>query len=484
MRRLFPRLIPSVLLVSLLAACAGPRAPAPVLREPSVQQQMAPVEAAFADAGVPLDAVAIDIRAADGGGTLFALNNERPMQPASVMKLLPTQAALELLGPAHRWVTRIHANGAIVDGVLDGDLVIEGGGDPQFSHHHLWRLLARVRALGLREVRGKLLVDRSLFAPATYDAAAFDGQPERAYNAAPDALLLNSHALSVRIAPVIVGRPATLISEPSLDGFAVDAPVVSDEPCTSPYRQLQPVPDRDHLRFLGRYPLACGEREFGFHLYTLDPVRYAGAVFRTLWSQLGGRIDGEVAEGSVVPGSRELASWESEPLAVQVRDINKHSSNPMARNLLLNIVAQRGGTPATADAAAARVLGWMSAAGIDPSKVVLQNGSGLSREERMPAATLAALLQRAWRQPTMPEFIASLPVAGIDGTMARRFADSPLRGSAHIKTGSLSGVASIAGYVTTRSGRRAVVVCMVNHPNANAARAAFDRLLVKVWETY
>lgn len=486
MRRLFlrllPRLIPSVLLMSLLDACAGARAPAP--REPAVPQPMAPVQAAFAEAGVPLDAVAIDVRPAEGGNVLYALNPERAMQPASVMKLLPTQAALELLGPAHRWVTRIHASGPIIDGVLDGDLVIEGGGDPQFAHQHLWQLLSRVRALGLREVRGRLLVDRSLFAPVVYDAAAFDGQPERAYNAAPDALLLNAHALAVRIVPVAAGQPAILGSEPPLDGFAVDAPLVSDEPCTSPYRQLQPVPNGERLRFVGRYPLACGERELGIHLYTLDPVRYAGAVFRTLWSQLGGRIDGEVAEGSAGPGSRELAAWTSEPLSVQLREINKHSSNPMARNLLLGIVAQRGGAPATAEAAAARVLGWMSAAGIDPSKAVLQNGSGLSREERMPAATLAALLQRAWRQPTMPEFIASLPVAGVDGTMARRFADSPMRGSAHIKTGSLAGVASIAGYVTARSGRRIVVVCLVNHPNANAARAAFDRLLLRVWETY
>ncbi len=476
------RLLPYVLLIPLLAACAGPRVPAP--HKPPMQPPMAVATAAFAEAGVPLDAVAIDVRAADGGGPLFALNNERPMQPASVMKLLPTQAALELLGPAHRWVTRIHANGPVVDGVLDGDLVIEGSGDPQFAHHHLWRLLARVRALGLREVRGRLLVDRSLFAPVAHDAAAFDGQPERAYNAAPDALLLNSHALDLRIAPVAVGEPAMISSEPPLDGFAVDVPVVSDEPCASPYRQLLPAPGGDRLRFLGRYPLACGERELALHLYTLDPVRYAGAVFRALWSQLGGRIDGGVAEGTAGPDSRELASWESETLSVQVREINKHSSNPMARNLLLGIVAQRGGKPATAEAAAARVLGWMSSAGIDPSKVVLQNGSGLSREERLPAATLAALLQRAWKQPTLPEFVASLPVAGIDGTMARRFAGSPVRGSAHIKTGSLADVASIAGYVTARSGRRIVVVCLVNHRNANAARAAFDGLLTRVWESY
>lgn len=474
MRRLFLPL----LLSWLLAGCAGPRvalAPPPATVPASVD---------FRLAGVPLDAVAIDVRAAEGGDALFALNNERAMQPASVMKLLPTQAALELLGPAHRWITRVHANGAIVDGVLNGDLVIEGGGDPQFAHHDLWRLLARLRALGLREVRGNLLIDRSLFAPATHDAAAFDGRPERAYNAPPDALLLNAHALSLRLTPLALDQPVEFSSEPPMDGFVVDAPLVSDEPCSAPYEQLLSVPGADRLRFLGRYPLACGERELGLHLYTLDPVRYVGAVFRALWSQLGGRFSGQVVEGAAAPGSRELASWLSEPLAQQIRDINKQSNNPKARNLLLGIVAQRGGAPATTTAAAARVLDWMAHAGIDGAKVVLQNGSGLSRDERMPAATLAALLQRAWLQPTMPEFVASLPVAGVDGTMARRFADSPLRGQAHIKTGSLAGVAAIAGYVRARSGRRIVVVCLVNHPNANAARAAFDGLLSWVWESY
>lgn len=406
------------------------------------------------------------------------------MQPASVMKLVPAQAALELLGPAHRWITRVHANGTIVDGVLDGDLVIEGGGDPQFAYQDLWRLLARLRALGLREIRGRLLIDRSLYAPVAYDPAAFDGKPERAYNAASDALLLNVHALIVRLAPAAWNQSVTLVSEPPLDGFTVDVPKLSDEPCTAPYEQLQAAPGPDRLRFLGRYPQSCGERDLVFHLHTLDTVRYVGAVFRALWSQLGGRFSGIVAEGTVPAGSRELAAWTSEPLSLQIREINKQSNNAMARNLMLSITAQRGGEPSTASAASARVLAWMASAGIDTSAVVLQNGSGLSREERMSAATLAALLQRAWRQPTMPEFLASLPVAGVDGTMARRFAGSPLQGSAHIKTGSLAGVASIAGYVTARSGRRMVVVCMVNHPNAQSARGAFDQLLTWVWENY
>lgn len=468
-------------LLWLLAGCAGLPAPATVT---AVAPETSSVTAAFVQAGVPLESVAIDVRAADGGGAFFTLHSERAMAPASVMKLLPTQASLELLGPAHRWVTRVHANGQIADGVLDGDLVIEGGGDPQFSHLDLWRLLARLRAQGLREVRGKLLIDRSLFAPVAYDAAAFDGQPERAYNAPPDALLLNAHAISLRLIPAAPNQPVTIVSEPPLEGFAIDAPTASVEPCSAPYAQLRPALSADRLHFPGSYPMACGERDLAFHLTTLDPVHYAGAVFRTLWSQLGGSFSGAVAEGHAAPGSRELASWASEPLSLQIREINKQSNNPMARNLLLGIVAQRGGVPATAEAAAARVLGWMAAGGIDTAKVVLQNGSGLSRDERVSAAALAALLQRAWQQPTMPEFIASLPVAGVDGTMARRFVGTPVQGRAHIKTGSLADVASMAGYVTARSGRRIAVVCLVNHPNARAARTAFDNLLAWVWETY
>ncbi len=471
-------------LLGLLAGCASPPARAPATPSQATIPASWDAAAAFAPLAIPLDSVAIDVRAADGGGTLFALNNERAMQPASVMKLLPSQAALELLGPAHRWVTRVHAHGHLIDGVLDGDLVIEGGGDPNFSHQDLWRLLARVRALGLREIRGNLLIDRSLFAPTRQDAAAFDGRPERAYNAPPDALLLNAYALALKIRPGMPGQPVALTSEPPLAGFAIDTPITSDASCNAPYAQLQPLFEANQLHFLGGYPAGCGERELALHPHSLDPISYVGAVFRVLWSQLGGSLKGEVLPGSVTPESRELASWVSDSLSQQLYTINKESSNPMARNLMLSLVAQRAGPPATPEAAATRTLGWLADAGIDASKVVLENGSGLSRAERAPAAMLGALLQRAWRQPTMPEFVASLPVAGVDGTMARRFIGTPLQGRAHIKTGSLADVAAIAGYVTARSGRRMTVVCLVNHPNANAARAAFDRLLTWVWENY
>ena len=435
-------------------------------------------------AGVPPDAVAIDVRPADGGKPLLALNNLRASKPASVMKLLTTQAALELLGPDYRWVTRVHANGVLEGDVLRGDLVFEGGGDPRFADEDLWRLLSRLRALGLREIRGNLVLDRRLFRIELPDAAAFDGRPERAYNAPSDALLLDAKALSLSIRPRAAGQPVQIVSEPVLNGFAIVPPNGADVPCQTLRDQLQPQFTAQGVRFTGVYPITCGEREINFHLYTLDHAQYFGAVFRALWSQLGGTFSGAVTDGQSRADSRELARWTSEPLGAQIRDINKFSNNVMARNLLLSLVAQRGGEPATTTAAVLRVTDWMSASGLDASAVVLQNGSGLSREERISAATLAALLQRAWRQPTMPEFIAALPIAGIDGTMAKRFENSPLKGRVHIKTGSLDDVASIAGYVTARSGKRFAVVCIINHPKANDARAAFDQLLTWVYDNY
>lgn len=435
-------------------------------------------------AGVPLDAVALDVRAADGGKPVLALNNLRASKPASVMKLVTTQATLELLGPDYRWVTRVYANGTLDGDILRGDLVFEGGGDPRFAHEDLWRLLSRLRALGLREIRGNLLLDRRLFRVELPDAAAFDGRPERAYNAPSDALLLDAKAVSLQFRPRAAGQPVQLAAEPALTGFTIVPPTGADVPCQMLRDQLQPQFSAQGLRFAGVYPLSCGERDLNFHLYTLDHLQYFAAVFRSLWGQLGGSFGGNVSDGQVRADSKELAHWTSAPLSAQIRDINKFSNNVMARNLLMSLAAQRGGEPATSTAAVVRVMDWMAAAGMDTRTMVLQNGSGLSREERISAATLAEILQRAWRQPTMPEFIAALPIAGIDGTMAKRFENSPLKGRAHIKTGSLDDVASIAGYVTARSGKRIAVVCIINHSKANEAKPAFDSLLTWIYENY
>lgn len=466
--------LPTLLCLLTLSACSSLPAPGNRLPAPFVQ--------ALLQAGVNDAHVALDIRAVDAARADVSLHADQPFQPASIMKLVTSEAALALLGPDYRWVTRVHASGTLDGDTLAGDLIIEGSGDPRFAHEDLARLLRALRQTGLRKIQGDLVLDRSLFRSAAVDPAAFDSQPERAYNALPDALLLDAGALTVRLQAD--GDRVLLSSEPPLAGFTIEPPVATDGPCGRVREQLQPELSALGLRFAGAYPLACGERTLAFHLHTLPQRQYVEAVFRALWAELGGSLTGTVRDGPVPADSRELMAWPSRPLAQVLVDMNKQSNNVMARNLMLSLVAQRGGEAATEAAAAERVMAWMADSGLTTQGVVIDNGSGLSRAERLPAATLAALLQHAWRQPTMPELLASLPVAGVDGTMVARHGDSAVRGHAHIKTGSLTGVASIAGYVTARSGRRMIVVCMVNDAQAGAARPAFGALLDWVYANY
>jgi D-alanyl-D-alanine carboxypeptidase/D-alanyl-D-alanine-endopeptidase (penicillin-binding protein 4) len=200
------------------------------------------------------------------------------------------------------------------------------------------------------------------------------------------------------------------------------------------------------------------------------------------WSELGGTWSGTVREGTVSASARLFHTQESPALADVVRDMNKFSNNVIARQLFLTIGAGTSGPPARSEAARGAIRQWVEAKGIAAPELVMENGSGLSRLERISAASLAGLLQAAWRSNVMPEFIASMPVAAVDGTMRRRLRKEGVAGNAHVKTGLLSDVRAMAGYVRDSGGRRHIVVMLVNHPNAHQSQAALDALLRWVYE--
>jgi D-alanyl-D-alanine carboxypeptidase/D-alanyl-D-alanine-endopeptidase (penicillin-binding protein 4) len=207
--------------------------------------------------------------------------------------------------------------------------------------------------------------------------------------------------------------------------------------------------------------------------------QYFSLVFRKMWHDLGGRFSGKVAEGKTPPDARLIASWESPVLAETIRDMNKFSNNVMARHLLLSLAGAQGdaNAPESAARGADAVKTWLAGRGIDAPELVIDNGSGLSRAERIAPATMGKLLQEAWRSPMMPEFISSMPIAGYDGTMRRRLTDADVAGNAHIKTGTLNEVKTMAGYLVAASGKTYTVVFFINHPNAAAGGAAQDALL-------
>jgi serine-type D-Ala-D-Ala carboxypeptidase/endopeptidase (penicillin-binding protein 4) len=447
-----------------------------------------PVARALADAQISPSGVAIVVQEAGAKKPRLAVNADLPMNPASVMKLVTTYVALEALGPAHTWQTEAYAAGKVENGILAGDLHIKGSGDPKLTLEPFWLLLRELRARGVRDIRGDLVLDRSRFATAFRDPGAFDGEPYAAYNVGPDALLLNFKAIRFRFVPDprSGGRP-TVLPEPLPAGLdVVNTVTASGGSCGDWKDDIHADLTRvgggaSRLVLSGTYATACGEQVLSLGL--LDHPDYVLGVFRQIWAELGGTMSGGMRDGPVPAGASLLATAESPPLADLVRDINKFSNNVMARQLFLTLGAEAGRLPARESDGAAAVRAWLASHGLATPELVMENGAGLSRTERISAAGLERLLVAAYRSAVMPEFVSSLPVVAVDGTMKKRLAGRAIAGRAHIKGGTLQGVRTVAGYVLDKAGRMQVVVFFVNDTHAGAAvRPAQDALLQWVYD--
>ena len=448
----------------------------------NAQDLPAPVADALKRAEIPVNAIGTYVQEAGNGAVLIASNAAVPFSPASTMKLVTSNAALEMLGPTFTWKTQAFADGAQNGDVLQGDLIIKGSGDPKLVMENFWLFLRRIRAKGIREIRGNLLLDRSVFEKITYDPAAFDGDPMRPYNAGPDALLLNFKAMALHFVPDEASRTVRVATDPPVAAYPVVAPKLSNGDCGDWHAKLRAEIGGNGARFAGVYPTSCGERTWYVHPFGMTHTQYFELVFRRLWAELGGTFRGEVRDGLVPATARLVTEWESASLSEVIRDINKYSNNVMARQLLLTIAYQTLQQPATPERGAALIKTWMANKGIAVPELVIDNGCGLSRTERISALTLGHLLATAFQSPTMPEFIASMPLAGYDGTMRQRLKNNGVAGHAHIKTGMLDNVRAVAGYVLAASGKSYVVVCIINHPNAMRGQEAQDILLQWVYE--
>ncbi|MFC3107797.1 D-alanyl-D-alanine carboxypeptidase/D-alanyl-D-alanine-endopeptidase [Undibacterium arcticum] len=440
------------------------------------------VAAAFKRAGIPPSAVGSFVQEVGSVAPVVAVNTTTPFNPASTMKLLTTDAALELLGPTFTWKTQAYANGLQDGEVLQGDLVIRGSGDPKLVIENFWLFLRQIRARGIRDIRGDLLLDRSAFAVATHNAAQFDGEPLKSYNAGPDALLLNYKSFGMRFVPDLAHGNVNVVLDPPLAGYKVVAPILTDGECDDWQGRLRANIQGDGASFDGVFPLSCGEQSWHVLPYTMTDTQYFDAVFRQMWRDLGGSLSGEVREGVTPPAASLITEWQSPTLPEVIRDINKYSNNVMARQLLLTLASGQPQLPATSERAAQVIRTWLADKHIDAPDLVIENGSGLSRTERIAAGTMGRMLVAAFRGPTMPEFMSSLPLVGYDGTMRRRLKDQGVAGYAHIKTGTLREVRALAGYVLAASGRRYVVVNLINHANAARGQEAQDLLLEWIYE--
>ena len=434
----------------------------------------AEVEAALDQAKLPRDALVAVVQEVGSTSSRVNWQPQKLVNPASLAKLITTSAALDLLGPAWTWSTPVWLQGTLQNGVLDGNLHIKGSGDPKLVLERMWLLLRRVQQLGVRDIRGDIVLDRSAFTLPEQNPGEFDGEGLRPYNVSADALLLNYKSVVLTFTPMPSKGIALVAVDPPLQNVKLDASLPLTNAACDDWRSVLKADfsDSTRLKLNGSFSAACGEKQWA--VAYADPKTYNQRALSGMWLEMGGKLGGVVRDGAAPANLPPTFEVLSPPLAEVVRDINKFSNNVMAQQLFLSLaLVQRG--QGTVEAARELMRQWLTDRLGDVGRTALiDNGSGLSRDARVTAQMMARLLQVAWASTTMPELLSSLPVTGVDGTLRR--SKTPT-GRAHLKTGSLRDVMGVAGVVLAHTGRRYVVVAIVNHPNANAARPAIEALV-------
>ena len=429
----------------------------------------APVQRVLTGHGiVPAD---VSILVQEVGATEPVLSHlaDTPRNPASVMKLLTTWVALEVLGPAYTWPTEIYFGGDFDGRALHGDLAIKGYGDPFLVVEEFWKMLRVLRRLGLEDIQGDLLLDDTYFDVAEDHPGAFDGEPYRTYNVVPSALMANFKAVRFQFFADPRSGRVNVATDPVLANLDIRNRI---ELVEGPCRGFQAgisfnVDDAETLAcivFEGEFSRSCNA--YTLSRTVLDHDTYVHGLFEALWDELGGNLRGGLRKGAVPENHRRVVTWHSPPLSDVIRSINKNSNNVMTRHLVYTLAAEIAGPPATR-AAGVDVIGeFLARRGLDVESLVLVNGAGLSREERISARLLVDLLHEAQRSPYAAEYVSSFSLGGLDGTTRGRF-NGAGNGRMHVKTGRLDHVSALAGFLHAHDGREYVVAIFGNFTDAH-----------------
>lgn len=441
------------------------------------------VQAALKASKLQDDALSLVMLPVSGPGTPTVFNADVSVNPASTMKLVTTYAALEMLGPTHQWKTEFYTDGTLSNGVLRGNLYLKGGGDPKLNMERLWLLMRDLRANGVQQITGDLVLDRSHFVQPQLPVFDDDGNDKnKPFLVRPDSLMVNLKAL--RFITRNDGGKILVSVEPPIAAIHINNQVkaLSSNKCTGDVL-YNPVPEADggiSVTVTGQLGDGCNSQTY---LSLLDHPTYTAGAVRAIWQELGGTILGK-DRLDVTPGSAKLLAKAFSPdLAEIIRDINKFSNNTMAQQLFLSLGSEFRNEADGDDAKAAQrvVRQWLAKKGIIATHLVMENGSGLSRAERVSAREMAQMLQAAWNSPYQAEFMSSLPLAGMDGTMRKRLKSTALRGQAHIKTGTLNTVRAISGFSRDSNGNTWVVVAILNDPRPWGASSVLDEVLVSLY---
>jgi len=458
-RRFGVGLLTALCLLARPSAALGP-APPPTIAAPAVADSPAPPPSVVAAEALSLTARIDAILAASNlgdatigvhvldlasGATLYGRNAELGQNPASNVKLVTTAAALALLGPEHRYVTRVYAaNKALHGHTIEGDIYLRGGGDPSLITADLYQLASELRALGVTRITGGLVLDTSHFDRDELPPGFDQKQELVAYRAPGGALSVNFGTYVVLTRPGgKEGEPAHAAIDPPVPSIKLDNKATTEPGGRTRLRvAVEPDPKHHGLKVVLEGSIGVDAEPAEYRYPVASPADYSAEVFELVLRQRGIKLGkSTITVGATPEDAQRLAIVRSQPLSVLVRSINKLSNNYMAEHILKTLAPE---LPQSYAGGLARVQAWLKEIEV-PGELRLGNGSGLYDTNRISPIQLTHLLARVHRDFRIAgDFLASLPIAGADGTLRSRMQDTER--FVRAKTGTLDRVSALSGY--------------------------------------
>lgn len=439
------------------------------------------VETAIAESPLAPEDVSIWVAPVGGGPPVIDYHSRTPRTPASSIKAVTTGISLFLLGENYRWKTEFYTNGSVRDGILDGDLIIKGYGNPYMVEEKLMDMVIELRNLGINHIDGDIILDNSYFVNAVEMPDNFDGHGTEAYNALPNALAINFR--TVELVFNNRGGKITLSSNPELVYTNIQNQMVFNryKRCRGKGFSPRVEVDRnqDLVQVSGSMSSACRQQSIKKVLTDAGDLYFGH--FKKAWQTTGGSMGNTWYYGQANDNLTLLYRGLSRPLYEQIAAMNKNSNNIMTRQLFLTIGAELTQPPATLEKSRAVVMNKLKQLGVPTQGMFIDNGSGLSRASKISAAQMGTFLLAMQDERVRPFFEHSLSIVGVDGTLRRRLRGTPLAGNAIGKSGTLNNVKSVVGYLTAKSGRKYAYAMLFEGSRAKTGRNLMDSVMQWVY---
>jgi len=419
----------------------------------------------------------------NGGRELASLNASKTRTPASVIKVMATYAAVLKLGFDYRWPTQFYTVGALKNGVLNGDLIVKGFGDPTLSSKDLIGIVANIKAKGIRKITGNIVIDRSYFAVGTKNNSGFDKNTYSPYNAMPDAMMFNERISTICVTPNKNDVHKKIVD----DSYRIKNNLQRvNKPCKGRYSwpgfKIDNSSEIPEVWLKGKISKKCGKRNIckvitkpykSFYYALKDALKKAGVT-----------VTGMMRLNKVPSSANILFTHYSRSLEKIISKTAKKSNNLYARHLLLFLGAKMYGAPATLSKGRQAVEYILRSKGaLSSGTLKIDNGSGLSRTAKLNAKQLANMYDNAYTRYGS-RWMKTLSIAGVDGTIKRRFRGTVVKNRAWMKTGTLNRVKNIGGYVKSRSGRVYTTVILVNTKQGRWKASQLQNNIMKWLVTY